>query len=506
MRTFWSCVVAILVVTLALGPLVPTARRDAQAASHREAPLISNDPTADITDWFAFVSYDDPSKVTMIMNVVPLEDPSQGPNYFTFGEDVLYSFKADNNRDAVEDVTFEVQFTTEVRAPDVPLGLVGAGTGIPAPSGSAPPIPPGAPLVPPAITALNGPGSEGLNLRQSYTVTLVRGSGASATRTVLRRADGGTLWAVPSNVGPRTMPNYDQLTAQGIYNLEGGVRVLAGQRDDGFYIDLGATFDSLNFRQTPVLTAAQDGDDTRNAFGIDMLSGFNVQSIAIEVPITMLASTGTRPASPTAPEAVIGTWGATSRPLVTVRPTGGRPISFGRFKQVQRMANPLINELIIGTGFKDAWSQDEPRNDSNYARFGLDPLLARVVHAVFGVPAPPPPRNDLAGLLLQYPGSPGGPIADLLRLNVAVAPTAAAARKRLGGLAGDAAGFPNGRRVSDDVTDIALRAVMGALVQGFSPPPLGDGININDRPYLETFPYQASPHTGRNRVHVNPTS
>ncbi|MGH7751547.1 MAG: DUF4331 family protein, partial [Gemmatimonadales bacterium] len=235
MRIFLSLIVAILVVTLALGPLVPTSKREAWAASHREAPLISQDPVADITDWFAFVSYDNPDKVTMIMNMVPLEDPSQGPNYFTFGEDVLYTFKVDNNRDAVEDVSFEVKFSTEVRAGGVPVGLIGAGTGIPAPGTTTI-------LVPPAITALDGPGSEGLNLRQSYTVTLVRGGpGASQTRTVLNKTGGGTLWAVPSNVGPRTTPNYDTLATQGIYNLDQNVRVLAGQRDDGFYIDLGAT-------------------------------------------------------------------------------------------------------------------------------------------------------------------------------------------------------------------------------------------------------------------------
>ena len=506
MRTFLSCVVAILVVTLVLGPLVPTSKRDAQAASHREAPLISQDPVADITDWFTFVSYDDPTKVTMIMNVVPLEDPSLGPNYFTFGEDVLYSFKVDYNRDAIEDVTFEVQFTTEVRAPDVIVALVGAGDGIPAPAGTAPPFSPGDPLVPPAITALDGPGSEGLNLRQSYSVTLVRGSGITATRTLLTPAGGGALFAVPSNVGPLTMPDYDQLAAQGIYDLGDGVRVFAGQRDDGFYIDLGATFDSLNFRATPVLSAGQDNDDTTNSFGIDMIAGFNVQSIAIEAPISMLTSTGMTPTSATDPTAVIGTWGTTARPLVTVRPTLGKPISFGSFKQVQRMGNPLINELVIGTGFKDMWGQDEPKNDSSYASFGLDPLLARLVDAVFGVPAPPPPRNDLADLLFQYPGNTPGPIADLLRLNVAVPPTDASARRRLGGLAADGAGYPNDRRVSDDVVDIVLRAVMGVLAEGFSPPAVGDGVNTNDRPYLETFPYQASPHSERGRVHANPSS
>ncbi len=506
MRSFCSIVVALLVVTLALAPVFPGSR-DAIAASHREAPLISQDPVADITDWFAFVSYDDPTKVTMIMNTVPLEDPSQGPNYFTFGDDVLYSFKVDNNRDAVEDVTIEVRFTTEVRAPDVPLGLVGAGTGIPAPAGSAPPVAAGSPLVPPAITALNGPGSEGLNLRQSYTVTLVRGSGTSAQRTVLNKVGGGTLWAVPSNVGLRTMPNYDALAAQGIYQLDQGVRVFAGQRDDGFFIDLGGAFDSLNFRSTPVLGAAQDANDSANvAPNIDMLAGYNVQSIAIEVPISMLTSSGTRPTSADAPEATIGTWGATARPLVTVRPTAGRAISFGRFKQVQRMGNPLINELVIGTGYKDMWSQDDPVNDSAYARFGLDPIVARVVHAVFSVPAPAPPRNDLANLLLQYPGTNKGPVADLLRLNVAVPPAAASARKRLGALAGDAAGFPNGRRLTDDVTDITLRAVMGALIPGTNVPALGDGINTNDKPALETFPYEASPHSGRNRQHANPAT
>ncbi len=505
MKALWKGMagLALLAVAAALA-WAPAGKMPVKAASHREAPLIAQDPTADITDWFAFVSYDNTDKVTMIMNVIPFEEPSLGPNYFNFGDDVLYSFKVDNDRDGVEDVYFEFQFKTEFRAPGVFLGLIGVGNGVNAPANSPPPVAPGTPLIPPAITALDGPGSEGFNQRQSYTVTMVKGG----TRTVLN--PNKTLYAVPSYSGPRTMPDYAKLVSQGIYDLGNGIRVFAGQRDDGFYIDLGGTFDTLNLRRTPVLTDAEDADDTKNPFGVDHIAGFNVNSIAIEVPISMLTKSGTKPSSTTDAAAVIGTWGYTARQLVTVRPTGGRPVNFGRWKQVQRMGNPLINETIIGIGSKDAWSQDEPKNDSAYASFGLDPILARAMNAAFGLDIPTPPRNDLAAVLFQYPGvvgaaTPAGPIADLLRLNVAVPPTAAASRKRLGVLAADNAGWPNGRRVSDDVTDIALRAVAGVLVQGFNKSPnnrLGDGVNTNDKPYLETFPYQAAPHSGRDRSHA----
>lgn len=486
------------------------------AANHREAPITALDRLADITDFFAFVSYDDPSKVTFILCVDPLLEPANGPNYFPFDPEIVYAIRIDNNHDAVEDVRFEFRFQTEIRLPNVFTGFVGAGAGIVAPANSPPPVAPGTLVIPPAITALDGPGSEGLGLRQSYSVVMVRG----AERTDL--TNGQTLFAVPSNVGPRTMPDYPALASQGIYNLASDVRVFAGTVEDPFWIDLGAAFDSLNFRPSAFLTGVpgvlsdlQDADDTQN-FAPDDVAGYNVNAIAVEVPIELLTSTGQiEPAS--SPAATIGAWGTTSRPRVTIRRSPNRGQADGRedirdFRQVQRMGNPLFNELIIGTGFKDRFSMSEPKDDAQFAGFALDPLLARVLNAIYGIDIPAPPRTDLL-LLVQYlppiaaPGTPAGPVADLLRLNTGVPPTAAGLRKRLGVVAGDLAGFPNGRRVSDDVTDIAARAVAGILVFGLGAFPynrIGDGVNTNDVPYQETFPYVALAHSGRNSRHVDP--
>ena len=481
-------------------------------ASHREAPITALDTKADITDIYAFVSYDDASKVTMILNVDPLLAPGNGPNYFPFDDNILYEIKIDNNDDAVEEVTFQFRFQTEIRAPDVFTGFVGAGNGINAPP-NAPPPPIPNPVVPPAITELDGPGSAGLSLRQTYTVTMIK----NGVSTQLTNSTGNPLFAVPTNVGPRTMPDYTALAQQGIYSLGNGIRVFAGTVDDPFYIDLGAAFDSLNLRKGTaraiggVLTPAQDADDNTNT-APDFVSGFNVNTMAIEVPIAMLTSTGTQ-LPKNNPAATIGIWGTTSRPRITVR-RAPNPTSYsGSFSQVQRMGNPLINELIIGTGDKDFWSMSEPVNDSQFAHYALDPLLTRVVNAVYGINVPAPPRNDLL-LLMEYlppiaaAGTPTGPVADLLRLNTGIAPATKSSRKRLGVLANDFAGFPNGRRVSDDVTDIALRVVAGGvLVRGFDVSPnnlLGDGVNTNDVPYQETFPYVAFAHSGRDSRHIDP--
>lgn len=483
------------------------------AASHREAPITALDHKADITDFFAFVSYDKPDNVTFILDVDPLLEPANGPNYFPFDPNILYVIKIDNDHDAIEDVWFELRFTTEIRAPGVFTGYVGAGSGIAAPGNSPPPVAPGTRVVPPAITALDGPGSEGLSLRQKYTVTLARrGPGHSVKRIAL--GENSRMFALPSNVGPRTMPDYASLARQALYRVDHGVSVFAGTVEDPFWIDLGAAFDSLNFRATGfnvpgVLSDAQDADDTRN-FASDAVSGFNVNAIALEVPISLLTRDGKKhPASD--PQATIGAWGTTSRQQITVRqlPAGSNG---GSWRQVQRMGNPLINELLVGTGSKDRFSTDQPRNDSQFAPFFLDPLLARVLNAVYGIDIPAPPRKDLLPLVTYAPpiaaqGTPAGPVADLLRLNTGVPPTPAGQQKRLGLLAGDAAGFPNGRRMGDDVTDIAARAVAGVLNPSFNKAPnnrIGDGVNTNDAPYQNTFPFLALAWDGRNSRHVDP--
>lgn len=476
------------------------------AASHREAPITALDTKADITDLYAFVSYDDASKVTLILNVDPFLEPSNGPNYFPFDPNVLYTIKVDNTNDAVEDITFEIRFTTEIRAPGVFTGFVGVGSGVNAPAGSPAPIAAGSPLIPPAITALDGPGSEGFSLRQKYTVTMVKGG----NRTVLTNTGTTDLIAVPSNVGSRTMPDYNRLAQSGIYTLNNGIKVFAGTVDDPFFIDLGAAFDSLNFRQgAGVLSDAADANDVANS-APDSVSGFNVNTIALEVPIAMLTRTGAQvPATDTA--ATIGVWGATYRAATTVRSATGATDS-GAFQQIQRMGNPLINELLVGTGSKDKWSMSQPSKDSDFAAGFLDPLLARVFNAALGLKVPPPPRTDLLPLVtyappIAAPGTPAGPVADLLRLNTGVAPTAFGSRKRMGVLAGDMAGFPNGRRISDDVFDIAARVVAGVLVTGYNVAPnnrLGDGVNTNDMGTQERFPYVGFAQSGRDRRHIDP--
>jgi hypothetical protein len=474
----------IVAFVLAMCVLVPASLF---ASSHREAPITALDRTADITDWYAFVSFDHPDRVTMILNVDPFLEPSNGPNYFPFDPNVLYEMKIDNNQDGVEDVTFQFRFTSEIRQRHLFTGFVGGIAGIP------------------PITSLDGPGSVGLSERQTYTVTMLKG-GVSTDLT-----EGKTLFAVPSNVGPRTMPNYQALFHQGIYHLGNDVRVFAGTVDDPFFIDLGAAFDSLNFRMGVggVLPAAEDADDTHN-YAPDAVAGFNVNSIVLEVPITMLTVDG-KIHGPGEKEAVIGTYGTTSRPRVTIRRSPFRDQNSGPFRQVQREGNSLINELIIGTGFKDRFSMDDPKNDAQFANFFLNPVLATVFSSI-GIPVASPPRTDLL-ILGQYmppicPGcGPGdaGPVADLMRLNTGIPPTPVGKQKRLGFLAGDVAGYPNGRRPIDDVVDISSRAVAGILVDPVKfGTRIGDGVNTNPEGLNNFFPYVMPANSGRNSHHIGP--
>ncbi len=238
------------------------------------------------------------------------------------------------------------------------------------------------------------------------------------------------------------------------------------------------------------------------------MSGYAVNSIAIEVPVALLTSTGNvEPATSTA--ATIGVWATTSRPRTTLRRTPLAAVSSGAYSQIQRLGNPLINELLIGTGSKDRFSMDVPKNDAQFASFFLNPTLARVLNAIYGVAVPTPPRADLLPLVtyappIAAPGTPPGPVADLLRLNTGVAPTAPGSTSRLGLIGGDAAGYPNGRRLFDDVVDISLRAVAGIFAGPTYAYPLGDGVNVNDVPFRTAFPYLADSPSGRQRRHLDP--
>jgi hypothetical protein len=485
------------------------------AASHREAPLTSLDRTADITDFFAFVSPDAPGTITSILCADPLLEPSNGPNYFPFDPGIIYEIHVDNDHDAEEDVAFTFRFQNQFRSRGVPVAFAGAGpNGVPAPAGSPPPVRPGDPVVPPAITSLDGPGAAGIGLRQTYTVTLTRGRQSMP----LSRVGGGPFLAVPSNVGPRTMPNYNALFAQGVQDAGNRVRVFAGTVDDAFFIDLGAAFDSLNFRVIPgpgstgipgVLSDAQDKADDKN-FVADDVSGYNVNCMAVQVPIELITANGRIPQKGD-PLAQVGLWGTTSRAQATVR-TPGRPDDLsGDAVQVQRMANPLFNELLIGTEQKDLWSRSRPSEDEQFQDSVLDPVIVRIGQAAFAaagqqIRIPPPPRQDL-GVLVSYSSGPRGPFADLLRLDLTVAPTPRGQRSRLGGCGGDGGGFPNGRRTTDDVFDCFLRVGFGILQQGFNVFPnnrLGDGVNTNDRPIADRFPFLAPAQDGRQRRHIDP--
>ena len=454
----------------------------ANAASHREAPLISLDPAADISDFFLFKSYElgKSDRVVLIMNVNPGEEPSSGPNYYGFDPSVTYSFGIDNDRDGkADDVRFDVRFKSEIRGLTKDLGLPLRYIG-------------GGPL--PVVDDVDDPGN---GLRQTYEISM---NG--------RKLHDGSLPVLPDNVGPRTTPNYEaNFLSEGVKQLDGGIRVFAGPRDDPFYIDLGAAFDTLNLN--PFVRGS----------GIDMLAGHNVHTIAIEVPTAMISNGS----------GVIGAYGFTTRPRVTIRTERGFDLSSGGIArvQVQRLANPLVNELIIGTADKDRWNGTKPDNEAQFLGYYLKPRFALAEQLVFGVPTgclvsvaqctPATPANtdttlagfnrtDLQALLLQYNpivygAGQGGVNSDLLRLNLATAPTPLGQQSSIpGALGGDAAAWPNGRRPKDDVTDIAAKAVGGP---NYVPLATVDGVEDNDKPYPAAFPFLASPHDGVTRVHEN---
>ncbi|HWW79718.1 MAG TPA: DUF4331 domain-containing protein [Steroidobacteraceae bacterium] len=499
-----------LLATFALAWDIP-----AEGASHREAPLIALDPTADNTDVYAFVSYDAANlarapadrRVTFILNVIPGQDPSDGPNYFNFDDEVRYAINIDNDRDGkADDIVYEFHFKTENR----PVVAVGDLTS-PLPYLGNPHIPIG---VLQGITALDGPGSEGLTRRQTYSVTEIR----RGKRTEL--FSGRTLIAVPSNVGPATMPDYPALAAQGTYSDDAtGIRVFAGQRAETFYIDLGAVFDTLNLRRyLPALTGPGEDSDNVNPFGVNRFSGFNISTIAIEVPITRI--TNDRKPVATTNNPVIGVFANTARQKVRVLGQPGEPADEdGPFVQVSRMANPLVNELIITTPFKDGWNATKPENEANFQAFYQNPVVATELNLVFNVPivpingSPANSRTDLMSLLLKYPGQAlngtncGQPCAELLRLDLSVPPTAPENQSRLGAaLSTDPAGYPNGRRPNDDVTDITVRVVGGT---NYINAHIGDGVNflagapgvvgvdITANGIAKEFPFLPTPYDGR---------
>jgi len=448
-------------------------------SSHREAPAISKDPVADNTDTYAFVSPDRPDTVTIITNYIPVEAPAGGPNFYEFGDDVLYEIHVDNNGDALPDVTFQLRFQTLLRNDDTFLYNTGP------------------------ITALD---SLTWNRRQLYSLTRVSGGDSQVL--------GSGLTCPPCNIGPRSTPDYESLADRAVHNLGGGVRVFAGQRAEGFFVDLGSIFDLgalrpvQNFHLLPLPMAA----------GVNSTRDANVHTIAIEVPIRMLTRDGSAPSNPLDARAVLGIWGAASRRRVSVREKAARDIETGPWVQVSRLGNPLFNEVITPMAEKDLWNALPPSQDAQFLKYvqhpelaGLLPLLyPGVFPSLAGLTAV---RADLVAVLLT--GIPEGIVdgfqnftgptpADMLRLNVAIGPTDTP--NPLGLVAGDAAGFPNGRRLVDDVVTIELRAIAGltyTLINKSYPLDgavglVTDGLTIANSgvSYLDHFPYLGVPHDG----------
>jgi hypothetical protein len=463
-------------------------------SSHAEAPLISMDRYADNTDVYAFRSYETGREgfVTLIANFIPLQDPSGGPQFYRFDDTVLYEIKIDNTGDGLEDVSYQFQFTTRTVNPNTVLGM----------------------------NAVNQDGVIGsltdldYNMPQTYTVSRRMGR-----RVPIGPAIASGLRTPPANIGPRVTPNYEQnLGVAAVHNLPNGGRVFAGQRDEGFFLDLGAPFDAINYR-----SLGETG-------GVDTLRTKNVSSIAIEVPISEVTRSRQVPASPTASDAVIGVWSTASRRSMRVYNTDGTQSTSGNFVQVSRLGNPLVNEVVVPLGLKDAFNALSPSLDYTVQPVVdavLDPELPKLIKLALGaygtfdgtivnINIPPPPRNDIATIFLT--GIPAGAVPGLpnyttflsdgnghefLRLNVALPARAynAPGGSRLGLLGGDVSGFPNGRRPGDDVVDIEVRALLGGtpFTPAFNVPPnnsVGDGVSVNFEGYLNRFPYLQTPNQG----------
>jgi hypothetical protein len=457
-------------------------------SSHREAPEISMDPVADSTDLYAFVSPDQPDTVTLIANYIPLQSPAGGPNFYNFGDDVRYEIHVDNDGDGMADVTYRFEFQTRLRDPETFL------------YNTAP------------ITSLN---SKSWNLRQFYSVSKLMDGGDTGTEL------GKNLACPPCNIGPLSTPHYDALATAAAHDLGGGIRVFAGQRAEGFYVDLGAIFDLGDLRPFENLHN-QYGMSVFSgpAPGVNATNGFNVHSIAIQVPITDLVQPGASGESD--PKSVIGVWTTASRQSASAFDAeSGKTVTSGPFRQVSRLGEPLINEVIIALGDKDRWNTLPPAGDKQFAHYYAQPGLAAALPSLYPGVFPNlaalvqsgKARADLEAILLT--GIPSGIItgfqnftgpvlSDMLRLNTAIPPSSSP--NILGLLGGDLAGFPNGRRVFDDVVTVELRAVAGltfALVDPTFKPDAAasavtDGLTNTSvkAPYLTTFPYLGVPYQG----------
>jgi hypothetical protein len=447
-------------------------------SSHREAPEIAKDPVADSTDLYAFVSPDKPGTVTLIANYLPLEGPAGGPNFYEFGDDVLYEIHIDTHGHGEADITYEFRFHTELPNPDTFLYNTGP------------------------ITSLHSPN---WNRRQAYSVTRRDGRGQH------RLGEG--LICPPCNIGPLSTPHYAALAGAAVHTLSDGSRVFAGQRAEGFYVDLGSIFDLGDLRPFQNFQVFAKAEGLKAAPGVNTPKFLNVHSIALQVPISRVTEHH-RP--------VIGVWTAAKRHRARILDSEGTDhVRGGPHTQVSRLGNPLFNEVIVPLGKKDYWNTQRPVHDKQFAHYVAHPELAGLLPALYPGVFPRlaaldkagKPRADLEAILLT--GIPKGIIdgftnftgpvqADMLRLNTSIPATSKPSI--FGLLGGDAAGFPNGRRVFDDVVSIELRAIAGVTYKLIDPSytvdaaagELTDGLSPDDLggPYLGHFPYLGIPYDG----------
>lgn len=456
-------------LVVSLGIINPAAY--VSASSHREAPLLAADPQVDATDFYSFVSPDKPDTVTFVANYNPFEEPAGGPNFYKFSDTALYEIKVDNNGDAIPDVTYQFRFTTTRLNQNTFLYNTGP------------------------VNSLTDPN---LNVRQTYTVTKV----ANGVSTVIAQ----DIPVAPANVGVKSMPNYAGLAAAAVSTTTTGSKVFAGPVDDPFFAELGGIFNLLTIRKLPGNMGG----------GVDGLAGYNVLTIALQVPIANLTSNGSVPHATTDSAAVIGSWTTASRQTTRVLNTdGSAPSNSGDWVQVSRLGAPLVNEAVIPAGMKDRFNASKPQDDAQFANYVTDPELAKLFKGIYNINVPPQGafpggRDDLVAIFLTgisgLTQPPNVKPSEELRLNVAVPP--ATSPNKFGVIGGDNAGFPNGRRLGDDVVDIALRAVAGAAYPLFHPgyvvdptgAQLGDGVDHNDKYFQANFPYVALPWDGYSSI------
>ncbi|MGW1727245.1 DUF4331 domain-containing protein [Streptomyces sp. NPDC002306] len=405
----------------------------ASASSHREAPLISGTPQYDNTDVYAFVSPDKPDTTTIVANWIPFEEPAGGPNFYTFADDAQYDIHIDNNGDAQGELLFRYTFKTHTKNKNTFLYNTGA------------------------VESLDDPD---LNITQTYDIDLIR---LKNQHQVSKTKIADDVPVAPSNVGKASMPDYGKLRRQAIHKLASGAQTFAGQADDPFFLDL-RVFDLLY-------------GGNLSEVGRDTLKGYNVNSIALQVPNDMITESAHQP--------IVGVWSTTQR-----RTAGGY------YTQVSRLGNPLVNEVVNPQKDKDKFNASSPWEDGQFLKNVTNPELPKLIEAIYKIKAPAEPRNDLVDVFLKGVKGLNQPPhvkpAEELRLNTSIKPTASP--KRLGVLDGDNAGFPNGRRLTDDVIDASLQVVEGELVG--SKNDLGDAVDANDQKFGHSFPYLANPTSG----------